>query len=207
MKTATRRTCIRVRNDGACIMRETEAGSNGSHCDECGKQRIVNGRPQQLFVYFTEGDTIMQHDGSFCSDVCHDEHEPDSVNHCQPQQLPVLFRIDGTKRNGGPFLTAVFPTLPGNVGDRYSMTCYAHVGQHSACSFAWYNGTRAAKPVEYADLLAELIGQGYDNLKIYQRITPQLRAELAAAVRWPNPSRQKVYQQRAELATSVREQK
>lgn len=76
---------------------------------------------------------------------------------------PVLFRKDQNE------VTAVFPTLPGT--DYYNMTCYAHVGQHSACTFGWYHTTKPAKPDEFADLHQELVAIGYDDLKICQRIT------------------------------------
>lgn len=66
-----------------------------------------------------------------------------------PEILPVLFRFDAGD------VTAVFPTLAADQTGAL-MTCYAHIGQHSACSFGWYRGTRPAKPDEYADLLQEL---------------------------------------------------
>lgn len=71
-------------------------------------------------------------------------------------KLPVIFRAE----RSGPFkgdVTAVFPTLPADYAG-LQMTCYAHIGQHSGCSFGWYVETRAAHPHEYAALLAELRG-------------------------------------------------
>lgn len=68
--------------------------------------------------------------------------------------MPVVFRADRTKEL---HVTAVFPTEPHDVRG-LTMTCYAHVGQHGACSMDWYRRTRAAKPEEYADLLRELRG-------------------------------------------------
>lgn len=88
--------------------------------------------------------------------------------------VPVLFRVD----SGG--VTAVFPTEPGDYSG--NMTCYAHVGQHSGCSFGWYLTTRAATPAEYADLKAELESIGY-RLKVYRRLTRGHRAALAAEVK------------------------
>lgn len=95
-------------------------------------------------------------------------------------KLPVIFRADRSGDFKGE-VTAVFPTLPAeNTGP--SMTCYAHVGQHSGCSPEWYRATRPAEPHEYADLLAELRGiysRAGDpeavDLVISHRITPAHR--------------------------------
>ena len=47
------------------------------------------------------------------------------------------------------------------------MTCYSHMSQHCGCTRDWVeNETSQAYPKEYRDLLDELKGQGYDNLKI-----------------------------------------
>ena len=91
---------------------------------------------------------------------------------------PVIFRKD-RKRN--PEITAVFPCEPYDYDGRH-MTCYVHVGQHGACSMAWYYGSRVAKPSEYADLLCELISLGY-RPKIYKRMTHKLRAQFNSAVK------------------------
>ena len=72
----------------------------------------------------------------------------------KPESLPVIFRAERAGHFKG-HVTAVFPTLPGTY-DPYTATCYAHIGQHGSCSWLWYATTRAAKPEEYADLLAEL---------------------------------------------------
>jgi len=45
-------------------------------------------------------------------------------------------------------------------------TCYSHVGQHSACHVDYAKECKEAKYNEYADLLRELIGQGYNDLSI-----------------------------------------
>lgn len=69
-----------------------------------------------------------------------------------PQTLDVVFRAS---RGRHPEITACFPTEPADLrGTQF--TCYAHIGQHSGASWGWYQTTRAAKPEEYADLLAEL---------------------------------------------------
>ena len=79
-------------------------------------------------------------------------------------EIPVIFRCE----RSGPYkdeVTAVFPSLPANPDN---LVCYAHIGQHCEGSIGWYNGTRAAKPVEYAALLAEL-------RRIYEREGDKLR--------------------------------
>lgn len=88
------------------------------------------------------------------------------------EQLPVLFRADRSGYFKGA-VTAVFPTLPGS--DAYTATCYAHIGQHGACSRGWYWQTRAARPEEYTDLLAEL-------RRIYERGDDAV--QLVVAQRW-----------------------
>jgi hypothetical protein len=90
------------------------------------------------------------------------------------EETPVLFR----KSEGE--VTAVFPCEPATY-DGGTMTCYAHVGQHSACSFGWYAGTRAARPEEYASLVRELEGPPYGyRLKIYRRLTRDHRRQFLA---------------------------
>lgn len=89
--------------------------------------------------------------------------------------LPVIFRADRSGDFKGE-VSAIFPTIPAdNFGN---LTCYAHVGQHGACSLDWYHTTRPAKPGEYADLLAELRG-------IYERPGDPDRAELRVMSRRP----------------------
>lgn len=74
----------------------------------------------------------------------------------------VIFRKD--KNNGE--IVAVFPYLisgyKANI-NRFRMTCYAHVGQHSDCVLDWYYGdTIPAKEKEYNNLKAELERIGYE---------------------------------------------
>lgn len=45
-------------------------------------------------------------------------------------------------------------------------TCYAHIGQHSACHIDYANECKEAQYNEYGGLLRELIGQGYKDLQI-----------------------------------------
>jgi hypothetical protein len=92
---------------------------------------------------------------------------------------PVIFRTERSGYFKGD-VTACFPTIPGNPG---MATCYAHVGQHGSYSWGWYRTTRLATPDEYADLLAELVSLGYDDLKIYKREISWMRNERYAAER------------------------
>lgn len=85
--------------------------------------------------------------------------------------MPVVFRAERSGECKG-CITAVFPTLPAD--ERWNLTCYAYIGQHSACGSEWYHSTRAAKPAEYADLLKELESIGY-RVKVYKRIQPWMR--------------------------------
>ena len=71
----------------------------------------------------------------------------------------VIFKID--KESNTVF--AFFPDMLYNVGlyGKDMKTCYAHSGQHSACLEDYANECEEAKYNEFADLLKELIGQGY----------------------------------------------
>lgn len=98
------------------------------------------------------------------------------------ETLPVIFR----KSEGE--VTAVFPTLPHDQTGRH-LTVYAHVGQHGGAAWNWYSRTKAARPDEYADLLAELegiygrsMGPGDPvyRLQVYQRMTPAHRKAFEA---------------------------
>ena len=95
---------------------------------------------------------------------------------------PVIFRK--TKERGYPVeITAVFPAEPGGDGTRLDqMTCYVYVGQHGTCDLGWYIQTKAAKPAEYAELLAELESIGY-NLRVYRKMTRKHVAERRAEIK------------------------
>jgi hypothetical protein len=67
------------------------------------------------------------------------------------EKLPVIFRADFDSGE----ITAVFPTLPHDERSDL-VTCYAHVGQHGACSKDWFMGTRNATLGELQPLLREL---------------------------------------------------
>lgn len=89
------------------------------------------------------------------------------IDEIEPE-TPVLFRAD--RESGETCITAVFPTIPADDEGRL-MSCFAHVGQHSACCMEWYNHTRAATPNEYADLKAELEAKPYGyRLRVYHRM-------------------------------------
>jgi len=79
---------------------------------------------------------------------------------------PVAFRRE---KDGD--ITAVFPATPGTT-DPSTMTCFAHVGQHSSCTMEWYYTTKPAKPEEYTDLKHELESKPYSyRLHVVKRIT------------------------------------
>lgn len=85
---------------------------------------------------------------------------------------PVIFRKWYRKEDGageGNDIIALFPTELG-TNDPYTCFSYEHIGQHgSAEPIGIIQRTKAAKPAEYADLLAELKGVGYDDLKVYAK--------------------------------------
>jgi len=93
---------------------------------------------------------------------------------------PVIFRKWKPRpeyaEEGGDII-ALFPTELG-TNDPYTCSSYQHVGQHgSAEPLGVIQGTKLAKPSEYADLLKELKGIGYDDLKVYQRYQDDFLAE------------------------------
>jgi hypothetical protein len=71
---------------------------------------------------------------------------------------------------------ALFPALPGGrLGECIS---YVHVGQHGAADHGYVIGTTLpAQPDEYADLQAELVRVGYDDLRVYLREQPWMHRE------------------------------
>lgn len=74
----------------------------------------------------------------------------------------VVFR----RENNGEIL-AVFGEIADN---NYNLVCYAHIGQHAACSLEYYHSTKPATAGEYQNLLNELKYIGYDDLKICKRL-------------------------------------
>lgn len=96
--------------------------------------------------------------------------------------VPIIFRAERSGDFKGD-VTAVFPTIAGDYEGR--MSCYMHVGQHSACSFAWYRTTRPATSEEYVPLLRELRAiyevddglTGAVRLDVRAKIMPWMHAE------------------------------
>ena len=73
----------------------------------------------------------------------------------------VKFLIDNTYGD-------VFALFPDQVfaKDPKIVTCYAHIGQHSACSLSYAKNCFIASPAQYADLYNELINIIGYNLDI-----------------------------------------
>jgi hypothetical protein len=71
-------------------------------------------------------------------------------------QATVIFRYE----TGG----GVYALFPGLIADDHGhVTCYAHVGQHSAADYDHCIAkSRPATPAEYAALASELEAIGYD---------------------------------------------
>lgn len=81
--------------------------------------------------------------------------------------IKVVFRVfDGE-------VLALFPELPG-TNDRWTCTCYAHIGQHSSADIHHVvNNSRPATVEEYFDLLRELEGiycTDGDTLRVVRRV-------------------------------------
>lgn len=107
---------------------------------------------------------------------------------------------------GGEIL-AYFPDepyySPETNNDHRTRTCYAHVGQHSACHPDYLKKCRLAAPEEFVDLLAELKGQGYDDLEVIDarkpltKILSNVSSPRGAPMGRPNvgkpPTDQKIY--------------
>ena len=69
------------------------------------------------------------------------------------------------KEKDGEIL-AVFPYISYR---NYKILCYAHMGQHSECTWPYVlEQTKKAKPEEYKDLYNELVSIGY-QLRILQK--------------------------------------
>ena len=89
---------------------------------------------------------------------------------------------------------------PETNNDHRTRTCYAHVGQHSACRPDYLKKCRLAAPEEFVDLLAELKGQGYDDLEVIDARKPLTKilsnvsgAPLWAGQTWANRRQIKRY--------------
>lgn len=68
-------------------------------------------------------------------------------------KTPVQFYVEPDGQ-----VLAYFPRMRHNSN---AMTCYAHVGQHSACTPEYIAELTEATPEQYADLKAELESIGY----------------------------------------------
>lgn len=95
--------------------------------------------------------------------------------------LDVIFRAidvpwyENSNNRSSVEVTAVFPAVPYS-NDMHAVQCYAHTGQHSACTQDWYFKTRAASPEEFASLWRELqaiyqSGEGAVTLRLRKRWT------------------------------------
>lgn len=83
---------------------------------------------------------------------------------------PTIFR---RYRDGE--VVALFPTIPAD--DRGHCSSYIHLGQHGAANPAHVIAhTRPALPDEYAELLTELTGIGYE-VRPVQRMTRRMIEE------------------------------
>lgn len=82
---------------------------------------------------------------------------------------PVIFR-----RYSAGDIIALFPTIPG--GQYGECTAYVHVGQHGSADYGLViRSTRPATTAESADLRAELLHIGYDDLRVCRREQPWMR--------------------------------
>ena len=78
-----------------------------------------------------------------------------------PETLVIFKKCEGE-------VVAVFPELAG-TSDPYTMTCYAHVGQHAHCNTAFVANSKPAKPEEYESLLKELTQVGYEKIRVVRK--------------------------------------
>lgn len=61
----------------------------------------------------------------------------------------------------------ILAVFPDNLNTDNTLLCYSHIGQHSSCSTAYLvDCCRRATRDEYTNLLHELKGQGYNDLKV-----------------------------------------
>jgi len=70
------------------------------------------------------------------------------------------------KKDGGEIIAFMPYDFCNWQGD---FTCYAHIGQHGACSYSYYRKCKKATKEEYQELLNELKNIGYD-VEIINRI-------------------------------------
>lgn len=84
----------------------------------------------------------------------------------------VLFLIEKPEGNLPCSVFAYFPEIKHNDD---LMTCYANIGQHSACHPDYAAECKEAEYNQYHELLKELIGQGYKDLSILNAQTFECR--------------------------------
>lgn len=63
-------------------------------------------------------------------------------------------------------LNDVFAYFPDIVWCDFTKTCYAHIGQHSACHPYYARDCKEADLFQYIDLFSELQSIGYRDLQI-----------------------------------------
>ena len=63
----------------------------------------------------------------------------------------------------------VFAYFPFEEWYNGTMTCYAHIGQHSACHPNYANSCKEAKKLDFMPLLNELVRIGYNDLEIMSK--------------------------------------
>lgn len=82
--------------------------------------------------------------------------------------MKVLFR----KFKQGGDIIALFPEQTNR--NNYMTGSYMHIGQHSDADYdSVISQTTPATESEYADLLAELIGIGYEELRVMKKCRPK----------------------------------
>lgn len=88
-----------------------------------------------------------------------------------PKKLPIKESVSEEEKTDVLFLKdkdddTVFAFFPNEISDsKGNLTCYAHVGQHSACSQEYADECEKATSDEYKGLEKELIDRGY-NLNV-----------------------------------------
>lgn len=77
-------------------------------------------------------------------------------------------------------LMAYFPYM--KADNKGNKTCYAHIGQHSACSPEYAKECRYAGTNEYGDLKTELESIGYElrisKSNLFEHLTDEKRKEI-----------------------------
>jgi len=81
----------------------------------------------------------------------------------------VLFLLEPKQDDQPRDIFAYFPEIYHNkMNNSKMLTCYAHIGQHSACHQDYANECKPATPEQYKDLFNELEGIGY-NLEVLNK--------------------------------------